>query len=136
MPPFWVSLIKWKMQCSYVTFWVTPDIHSFPRTFAHIWSNWDSIFVMLSLNYDFNFNLSIKSNNSCLFLPWLLSFKMLTLKSPIMMIGQCLRKCWIIIWSLFTNVKIEDEWAPYTHTICLAFHVLILKLLLCILNYH
>jgi hypothetical protein len=51
---------------------------------------------------------------------WLLSFKMLTLKFPIMMIGQCLGNRWI--WRLFRNVEIEHEWALYTHTICTDFH--------------
>jgi hypothetical protein len=61
------------------------------------------------------------------FFPWLLSLRMSTLKSPIMMIEQCLGECWIIIWSLLKNVKTEYEWALYTHTICIIFHVLILK---------
>jgi len=44
-----------------------------------------------------------------------------------MMIGQCSGDCWIIVWIFFKNVEIEHEWALYTHTICIAFHVLILK---------
>jgi hypothetical protein len=44
-----------------------------------------------------------------------------------MMIKQCLGDCWIIVWRLFKNVKIQHEWALYTHTICIDFHVLILK---------
>jgi hypothetical protein len=52
---------------------------------------------------------------------------MSTLKSPIMLIGQCLRECWIIIWSLFKNEKIKHEGTLYTHTICISFCVLILK---------
>jgi len=58
---------------------------------------------------------------------WLLSFKISTLKFPIMMIGQCLGDRWIIIWRLFRNVEIEHEWPLYTHTICINFCVLILK---------
>jgi len=109
---------------------VTTNLHSFPRTFAHIWSNWDSTFVMFSLNCDFNYNLSMKYNCSCFFffLAWLLSFRISTLKSPIMMIGQCLGYCWIIVWRLFKNIKIEHEWILYTHIICIVFRVLILKI--------
>jgi hypothetical protein len=59
--------------------------------------------------------------------PRLLSFRMSTLKSPIMMIGQCLGDCWIIIWRFFRVVKIEHGWVLYTHTICIVFHVLRLK---------
>jgi len=44
-----------------------------------------------------------------------------------MIIGQCSRNCWIIVWQLFKNVKIEHEWTLYTYTICIFFHVLILK---------
>jgi hypothetical protein len=43
-----------------------------------------------------------------------------------MMIEQCSRNCWIIIWRLFRNVEIEHEWILYTHTI-LFFLVLVLK---------
>jgi len=35
--------------------------------------------------------------------------------------------CWIIVWRLFRNVEIEHEWTLYTHTICIVFHVLTLK---------
>ncbi len=61
------------------------------------------------------------------FFGWLFIFKMLTLKSPIMMIGQCSRVYWIIVWRLFKNVKLEHEWALYTHTIYIVFRVLVLK---------
>jgi hypothetical protein len=61
------------------------------------------------------------------FLAWLLSFKMSTLKSSIMMIKQHLGDYWIIVWKLFKIVEIEHEWTLYTHTICIAFCVLILK---------
>jgi hypothetical protein len=61
------------------------------------------------------------------FFGWLLSFRMSTLNSPIMMIRQFSRDYWIIVWRLFKNVKIEHEWTLYTHTICIVFHVLILK---------
>jgi hypothetical protein len=47
-----------------------------------------------------------------------------------MMIGQCLRYCWIIVWKLFRNGEIEHEWTLYTHTICIAFSVLILKVVI------
>jgi hypothetical protein len=104
---------------------VTPNLHSFLETFVHIWSNWDPVFVVLSLNCDFNWNLFVKYNNSYFFLVF--SFKMLTLKSPIMMIGQCSWDYWIIVWRLFKNVEIEHEWTLYTHTIYIAFRVLILK---------
>jgi hypothetical protein len=107
---------------------ITPNLHSFSRTFAHIWSNRDPTFVVLSLNCDYNWNLSMKYNSSCLFFGWLLSFRMSTLKSPIMMIGQCSRDSWIIVWRLFRNVEIEHEWALYTHTIYIVFRVLILKI--------
>jgi len=40
--------------------YVTPDFHSFPGTFAHIWFNWNLVFVMFSLNCHFNWNLSMK----------------------------------------------------------------------------
>jgi hypothetical protein len=53
---------------------------------------------------------------------------MSTSKSPKMMIKQCSRKCWIIVWRLFRNVKTEHEWALYINTLCIAFHVLILKI--------
>ncbi len=43
------------------------------------------------------------------------------------MIGQCLRECWIIVWRLFKNVETKHEWTLYTHTICIGFCVLILK---------
>jgi hypothetical protein len=43
---------------------LTLDLHSFPKTFAHIWSSWNLIFVVLPLNCDFNFNLSMKFNSS------------------------------------------------------------------------
>jgi uncharacterized membrane protein len=49
-------------------------------------------------------------------------FRMSTLKSPIMMIGQCSKDYWIIIWRLFRNVEFEHEWTLYTHTIYF-FHV-------------
>jgi len=42
--------------------YVTPNLHSFQRTVAHIWCNWDSTYVVLSLNCDFNWNLFMKSN--------------------------------------------------------------------------
>jgi hypothetical protein len=44
-----------------------------------------------------------------------------------MMIGQCSWDCSIIVWILFSNVQIEHEWVLYTHTIYIAFHVLVLK---------
>jgi hypothetical protein len=34
--------------------YVTPNLHSFLGTFAHIYSNWDPTFVVLSLNCDCN----------------------------------------------------------------------------------
>ncbi len=83
--------------------------------------------VCENLNCDLNWNLAMKFNSSWFFFVWLLSFKMSTLKSPIMMIGQCSGECWIKVWKLFRNVKNEHEWASYTHTICIIFHVLILK---------
>jgi hypothetical protein len=61
------------------------------------------------------------------FFVWLLSFRMAILKSSIMMIGQCLGYYWIIVWRLFRNVEIEHDLVLYTHTICIVFHVLILK---------
>jgi hypothetical protein len=67
-------------------------------------------------------------SNSSFFFPWLLSFRTSTLKSPIMMIGQCLGKCWIIIWKLFKNVKTKHEWVLYTYNMYF-FHVLILKVI-------
>jgi len=95
---------------------LTLNMHSILGTFAHIWSNWDPTFVVVSLNYDFNWNLSMKYN--VFFLGgWLLSFIISTLKSPIMIIRQCLEDCWIIVWRLFRNVEIEHEWTPCTHTI-------------------
>jgi hypothetical protein len=57
----------------------------------------------------------------------LLSFRMLTLKFSQMMIGQCLEKCWIIVWKLFVNTKTEHEWTLYTHIICIDFHISILR---------
>jgi len=108
---------------------VTQDLHSFIGTFAHIWSNWNRDFVLFSQNHDFNWNLSMKYNSYCLFFTWLLSFRMSTLKSLIMMIGQCSKNCWIILWIFFGNVKIEHEWNLYTHTI-LFFCVLILKVVI------
>jgi hypothetical protein len=54
-----------------------------------------------------------------------------------MMIGQCSGECQIIVWRLFRNVEIKHEWTIYTHTICIAFHVLILKVdAIYILNHH
>jgi hypothetical protein len=44
-----------------------------------------------------------------------------------MIIGQCLGDCSIIVCKLFNNVEIEHEWILYTHTICIDFYVLILK---------
>ncbi len=44
-----------------------------------------------------------------------------------MMIRKCLKECWIIVWRLFGNIEIEHEWALRTHTICIVFYVLILK---------
>ncbi len=94
---------------------ITPNLHSFLGTFAHIWFNWNPTFVVLSLNCDL---IGIyQFDNSCLFFGWLLPFKMSTSKSPIMMIGQCSGNCWIIVWGLFKNVEIEHEWTLYTHTI-------------------
>ncbi len=90
-----------------------------------IWMQYKS--VCENLNCDLNWNLAMKFNSSWFFFVWLLSFKMSTLKSPIMMIGQCSGECWIKVWKLFRNVKNEHEWASYTHTICIIFHVLILK---------
>ncbi len=95
--------------------------------FAHTRSNWDVIFVRFSLNCDINWKLLMKFSLFCLFFARLLFFKMSTLIFFIMMIGQCLGECWIIVWRLFRNVKIEHEWALYTHTICIAFCVLIFK---------
>jgi hypothetical protein len=69
----------------------------------------------------------MKYNISCLFFAWLLSSGISILKSSIMMIGKCSGDCWIIVWRLFRNVKIEHEWTLYTHRICITFHVLILK---------
>jgi hypothetical protein len=46
-----------------------------------------------------------------------------------MMLGQWLGDCWIIVWRLFRNVEIEHEWALYTHTIYIVFHVLVLKVI-------
>jgi hypothetical protein len=77
--------------------------------------------MVFSLNCDFNLNLSMKSNSSYLFFAWLLSFRMSTLKSPIMMIGQCLRECWIIVWKWFRIVKTQLECALYTHIICIFY---------------
>jgi hypothetical protein len=62
-----------------------------------------------------------------IYIGWILSFRISTLESPIMMIGQCLGDCWIIVWRLFKNVEIEHEWVQYTHTIYITFHVLVLK---------
>jgi len=125
-----VCLVIWtqyKSICKNQYASVTLDLYSFPRSFAHIWYNWNPTFVVLSLNYDFNWNLSLKYNSSCSFFSRLLCFRMSTLKSPILMIWQCSGDYWIIVWKLFKNVKIEHEWTLYTHTICIAFHVLILK---------
>jgi hypothetical protein len=38
-----------------------------------------------------------------------------------MMIRQCSRNYWIIVWRLFRNIKIEHEWGLYTHTIYIYF---------------
>jgi hypothetical protein len=125
-----VCLVIWmqyKSICKNQYASVTLDLHSFPRSFAHIWYNWNPTFVVLLLNYDFNWNLSMKYNSSCSVFSRLLFFRMSTLKSPILMIRQCSGDYWIIVWKLFKNVKIEHEWTLYTHTICIAFHVLILK---------
>ncbi len=100
---------------------ITPYLHSFLGIFAHIWSNWYPIYVVLSLNCEFNWNLSMKYNSFCFFFGWLLSFRMPTLKSPIMMIGQCWGDSWIIVWILFKYVEIEHEWTLYTPTILLFF---------------
>ncbi len=117
-----VCLVIWmqyKSVCENLTniFSITPYLHSFLRTFAHIWYDWDPTLVVFSLNCDFNWNLSKKLNSFCLFFVWLLSFKMSTLKSLMMMIGQCSKECWIIVWKLFRNVKVEHEWILYTHII-------------------
>jgi len=50
-----------------------------------------------------------------------------TLKYPIMMIGQCSKDCWIIVWKLCRILEIEHEWVLYTHIIYIDFHVLVLK---------
>ncbi len=73
-----------------------------------------STFVVFSLNCDFTWNLSMKFNSSRFFFAWLLSFKMTTLKSLIIMNGQCLGDCWIIFRRLFRNVKIDVN-ELYTH---------------------
>ncbi len=62
------------------------------------------------------------------FFSWLLFFRMWALKFPIMMIGQCSRDSWIIVWRLFRNVKIEHKWALHTHIILFYFIVLVLKI--------
>ncbi len=75
--------------------------------------------MILTLTYPWNLN------NPCLFFPWLLFFRMSTLKSPIMMIGQCSKKCWIIIWSLFSR---NWTWMNFMHTYNMYFFcVLILN---------
>jgi len=76
----------WK---SYQHAYVTPNLHSFLGTFVCIWSNWDPTFVMLSLNCDFTWNLSMKYNNSCYF--------------------------WLIIFFLNLNIKIShnDDWTMF-----------------------
>ncbi len=37
---------------------VTTYLHSFPRTFAHIWFTYDPTFEVFPLNYDLNLNSS------------------------------------------------------------------------------
>jgi hypothetical protein len=59
-----------------------------------------------------------------LFLAWLLSSRMSTLKFHNILIGQSFGDCTIIFWT-FLTIKIEYEWALYTNTICITFHVLI-----------
>jgi len=52
---------------------------------------------------------------------------MSTLTYPEPMIGECSSECRIIFWRLFKNVNRKHEWTIYTHTICVAFCVLVLK---------
>ncbi len=44
-----------------------------------------------------------------------------------MLIGQFYEGCWIIVWRSFKNIETEHEWILCTHTICISFHVLTLK---------
>jgi hypothetical protein len=52
---------------------------------------------------------------------------MSTLTYPKPMIGECSSECLIIFWRLFKNVNPKHEWIIYTHTICVVFCVLVLK---------
>jgi hypothetical protein len=111
-------------------------LYSFSSTFAYIWSSWDMDYMGLSLSGDFNSNKLMRFNSFYLFITLSLSFKTSTLKSPKMMIGQCYGRCWIIFWRLFKNVNIKHEWAFYTHTMCIDFHVLVLKVATMYYNHH
>jgi hypothetical protein len=103
---------------------------TFLKTFAHIWSSWHLAFVMLLLQREFHSNLSMKFNNSYLVLNDYCFLKYSTLKSFNIMIRQCFSDCSIIFWSFLKNVKIKNEWALYTHTICIVFRVLSLKVII------
>jgi hypothetical protein len=45
-----------------------------------------------------------------IFFAWLLYYKMLALQSPKMVIEQCFKECWIIVWILLKNIKTKCEW--------------------------
>ncbi len=106
---------------------ITPNLYSFPGKFAHIWSNWNPNFVVFLLNCDligiYPWNLIIP----IYFLFGYYLFKCQDKNLPILMIKQCSGECWIIVWKLFRNVKIEHEWALYTHTICFSFWFINIK---------
>jgi hypothetical protein len=71
----------------------------------------------------------MKFSNSYLYLHDYCFLRYSTLKYLNIMIRQCFSDCSIIFWIFLRNVKIENEWTLYTHTICIVFHVLILKVI-------